>query len=177
MRVITYIFIQTALHHSSSNICTEDLVKNGADVNIADINGEIPLHHIAKSTHSQTKLIAIAESLINSNTDVNIRDKYGETPLHHACRHDRVELADLLITFGAAVRITNFKKRPPIFYTTPSSKVRTSKVFCLAVSKQRFEDKQQRKFFRYLIKTRIIMLSTNRTELTQIHILVACKRR
>ena len=66
------------------------LIKNGADVNFADVYGQTPLFlaiHI--SDHK------IVELLIKENADVNEVDKYGRNPLHTAI--DVLETSSLSI--------------------------------------------------------------------------------
>ena len=50
--------------------------------------------HDATAKGNEAKVI----SLLKANPDlVNSRDKFGNTPLHFAAKHNRVEIAELLL--------------------------------------------------------------------------------
>lgn len=70
----------TALHLASgyNNIeVAEYLLQHGAQVNIPDKGGLIPLHNAASYGH-----LDVASLLIKYNTNVNATDRWGFTPLH-----------------------------------------------------------------------------------------------
>ena len=57
--------------------CVKFLIKKGADVNIAEVNGCTPLL-IATKLHSGTTVV---RTLISAGADVNMGDSKGTTPL------------------------------------------------------------------------------------------------
>lgn len=57
----------------------ELLIKSGANVNQADINGETPLFNAALSGK-----VKVAELLVDSGADVNFATNRGYSPLHEA---------------------------------------------------------------------------------------------
>ena len=57
----------------------EVLLKNGADVNAKNKDGDTPLHHAARNSNYNT-----VEVLLKNGADVNAKNKNGDTPLHWA---------------------------------------------------------------------------------------------
>ncbi len=55
----------------------KNVIKEGANVNIKNKNGETPLHRAVRLHY-----IELAETLINYGADVNTEDEHGITPLH-----------------------------------------------------------------------------------------------
>ena len=55
------------------------LVRHGADLTAANVDGNTPLHFAASNGHA-----AMAEFLVNNGADVNAANAYGETALHLA---------------------------------------------------------------------------------------------
>lgn len=63
------------------------LLENGAEVNLKDKGGLIPLHNASSFGH-----LEIASLLIECGAEVNHPDKWGYTPLHEAAQKVRVLL-------------------------------------------------------------------------------------
>ena len=84
----------------------EQLIKNGADVNITNEYGSTPLHY-AKTTE-QTKL------LLEAGANPNTKNNFGETPLHF---HQTKEQLKLLIDAGANINIQNNYGETRLFYS------------------------------------------------------------
>eukprot|EP01046_Picozoa_sp_COSAG06_P070621 COSAG06_NODE_19829_length_820_cov_1.643551_1_plen_82_part_10 len=55
------------------------LVREGANVNAVDGNGNTPLHNAAISGHAEA-----VEALARAGAEVNAVNQYGNTPLHLA---------------------------------------------------------------------------------------------
>ena len=70
----------------------------GADVNVMDEDGWIPLHYATANDHKE-----LAELLIAKGANVNAKSDEGGTPLHYAAIKGHKELAELLIANGADV--------------------------------------------------------------------------
>lgn len=58
--------------------------------------------------------IDIVQTILNANPNcVNTKDEDGYTPLHRACYNNNIELAKLLIQYGADMNaLTDFKWTP-----------------------------------------------------------------
>ncbi len=80
----------------------ELLLKNGANVSLADNRGITPLHMAAQSGSA-----TIAEILINKGADLNAQrsDEQNWTPLHYAAFMDRSGVVSLLASSGCDLNI------------------------------------------------------------------------
>ena len=83
----------------------------GADVNVMDEDGWIPLHYATANDQKETVELLIAEG-----AEVNVKDKYDGTPLHSATANDHKEIAQLLIANGADVNAKNLDGDTPLDY-------------------------------------------------------------
>lgn len=75
------------------------LLSKGANVNLADSNGNTPLHCVVKKNPDVVKLF------IENNADVNAKDRHGRTPLFYA----RDESIALLVKAGAEINYQTSK--------------------------------------------------------------------
>jgi len=71
-------------------------VKNGADVDYADEDGDTLLLHAASSND-----FYLAKALIDNGAEIQYRNSDGSTALHYAVQYGGPELVELLITAGA----------------------------------------------------------------------------
>ena len=72
----------------------EELIRNGANVNEINKNGETPLFYLEN--------VSIAKLFIAHGADVDAKNQYGCTPLFYA---DEEEMIQLLIVHGAEVNM------------------------------------------------------------------------
>jgi ankyrin repeat protein len=72
------------------------LLRNGADVEAATVDGWTPLMFAARSGNAD-----MTQLLLANKSDVNRRNKNGQTPLYFAVENDRTATIDLLIKSGA----------------------------------------------------------------------------
>ncbi len=72
------------------------LIKNGADVNLVDKNGDTALIVATRYGHKD-----IPQALINSGADVDATDQYGNTALYYAERRGYMDIAKALVSSGA----------------------------------------------------------------------------
>ncbi len=104
----------------------QDLLEQGADVNVTNYKGQSALHCAAKAGFVEPVRI-----LLDHGADVNAQDRDGDTPLHTACRssiknHQRLQqVVDLLIKNGAKLSAQNNRGR------TPKQVLRRSKTLVL----------------------------------------------
>jgi ankyrin repeat protein len=90
-----------------------ELIENGADVNVADRDGNTPLNRAIEKSHIK-EMEEIAKALIENGADVNMANKNGYTPLHLAVRQNPTEIAPLLIEKGADVNMANKRRVTPL---------------------------------------------------------------
>lgn len=82
---------------------------------IIDINSiyqSSALHAAAMNSKSITVRFLLDKHLC----DVNIKDHNGNTPLHIAFRYKNVDVANLLLAYGARIDILNNDNKTPEFY-------------------------------------------------------------
>ena len=73
------------------------LVQSGADVDLGNANGVVPLHIACREGH-----INAANTLLELNANPNIQThELGLTPAHYAATISRFSILDLLSRFGA----------------------------------------------------------------------------
>jgi ankyrin repeat protein len=88
----------------------EELIKNGADVNAKNIDGDVPLFHVLS--------FDIAQLLIQHGADVNFKNHHYLTPLHLSVqRFNLFKLTKLFIDNGADVNAKTQHGWTPLFYT------------------------------------------------------------
>ena len=85
------------IHHN--NILT--LIKLGASVDMPDIEGETPLHALARGDWRIEQKDLIAKLLVDRGADVNQQDNRGYSPLHDAVIHHSAEMMACLLSLGA----------------------------------------------------------------------------
>lgn len=88
----------TALQAASQNGHLEVikvLLKNGADVEIEDKDGDRAVHHAAFGDEP-----AVVEVLAQSGCDLNARNKRRQTPLHIAVNKGHVGVVKILLELG-----------------------------------------------------------------------------
>lgn len=91
------VYQMSALHFAAAHGNVEIarfLLRNGADINLKDTNGETPLHHAVGDGRTE-----MVELLIALGADVNASDKEGKTPIKGA--NESGQLRKMLLAAGA----------------------------------------------------------------------------
>ena len=110
----------------SGNIIRE-LLLNGADSNIKDIEGETPLHYAAFFCNYEA-LVALLDETINKNLNVNPVDNNGFTPMHWAALNINKTHVELLVNKGADVQVINSQNgKTPLHMSSFNGRFETSK--------------------------------------------------
>ena len=81
---------------------SENLIKERADPNISDYNGNPPLHFAAQNGH-----LKIIEFLVKNTANINQQDSEGWTPLFFAAYNYKPEAVQLLLQHNADVNHVN----------------------------------------------------------------------
>lgn len=89
---------------SQSVDSVEELLDNGAEIDICDEMQETPLHSAVVKTRQS---IDVVKLLISKGANVNAKDQFGQTPLHIAAFNENSKLATLLIHSGADLSAKN----------------------------------------------------------------------
>ncbi len=74
-----------------------NLIKNGADVTLADKYKNTALHYAISSELSDEEKINLITELIAHDADINIKNRYGKTPLMLAEAHNQFKIIELLL--------------------------------------------------------------------------------
>ena len=96
----SYSLLHAALHAAliyGNKEIAEMLIAKGANLNIQDEDGDVPLHIAVANGNNE-----IVELLLKKEADINIAGAYGLTPLHIAvAQDDKKTVALLLISKGS----------------------------------------------------------------------------
>jgi hypothetical protein len=89
--------------------CVERLIVTGADPNVTDITGWLPLHYASSGGHD-----ACVKKLIEAGADVEVVNAYGHTPLHCAAWKGRDTVCKTLVAAGANPNVVNSDGNTPL---------------------------------------------------------------
>jgi hemoglobin len=108
---------RTLLHYASGAGCLEvvtSLLRLGADPEIQDTGGHTPLYRVANGCASKAGP-EIVKALVQAGADVNACTGVTRaTALHMAARRRHVEIARVLLDFGAAMETRDSKGDTPL---------------------------------------------------------------
>lgn len=99
--------------HWASGLNAQQVIRTAIEANLPvnECNklGQTPLHvHCAQSAS-----LPIVVTLLAHEADVLQPDKEGNSPLHIACLHGHVDIAKVLVVFGASVSLRNVANATP----------------------------------------------------------------
>ena len=100
-------FIQSILKNDNELI--KELIKQGANVNAKDLDGNTPLHFA--SCHNNPEIIKL---LIEKGAKVNAKSNNKNTPLHLAIDYNNIEIITLLLNQEADVKAEGNNKNTPL---------------------------------------------------------------
>ena len=83
-----------ALEYESNRVA-KFLINKGADIDVVNKRGQIPLHLVATKN--------LARRILEKGGDPDARDNTGMTPLHYAADYDNPEVAELLASVSSDV--------------------------------------------------------------------------
>jgi ankyrin repeat protein len=109
--------LHRAVEYGNNTQVATGLVRLGAKVNIADLDGDTPLHMTALYGD-----ITNVEELIRLGAKVNIQNNHGDTPLHTAVMEGNMAVSQNLIKNGANVVIQNKNGHTPLHLAALSGK-------------------------------------------------------
>uniref|UniRef100_K1RLA6 Ankyrin-3 n=1 Tax=Magallana gigas TaxID=29159 RepID=K1RLA6_MAGGI len=91
------------------------LLDKGANVNVKDVRGNLPIHHAAMKGHFE-----VVQILLDAGSEVNTQEKNGWTPLHCAAYWNRLDVVKCLLKNSADVSIQNKDERTALHETARS---------------------------------------------------------
>lgn len=125
--------IQLVLHHAAfvgDGVATSRLLKQGADPNAIDKEGQVALHKVSRYGR-----LEVARSLMKYEADPRKHDKSGRTPLHEAADssfNDSGELVQLFLEHGANAGARDMNQRTALH---EAAKNRSTTVIELLIQK------------------------------------------
>lgn len=101
----------TPLHEATNHLdIFEVLLRQGADGNIPNIDGNIPLHYLVRRKFQPlqySKLAQAWQKMLDSGVNLDHANTEGETALHCACRHGQSLFTRWLIERSSNLNVTN----------------------------------------------------------------------
>ena len=117
--------------HYACNIDSVDivryLVENGANINVQDVDGDIPISWALARGHKD-----IAKLLIEKGADLNISNNNGYTLLHWAAFSSDGEIAQLFIDKGVNLNTVDFEHKTALHHAGERENVEVAKVLIKA---------------------------------------------
>jgi len=88
------------------------LLAAGADSNLSNRQGQVPLHCAAANGFEKT-----VKALLENGADPTIADKNASTPLHNAAFNADINVIKLLINTGANIQVVDKHGHTPLYGT------------------------------------------------------------
>lgn len=119
-------YVYDDLHRAAcdgDSAAAESLIKNGANVNLADDEGNTPLFWAVSGCSSMDAVYPvtdghqyIASVLIQNGASVNTPNIYGETPLHWSAAWGNATITNSLISQGASMTAVDAYESTPLHW-------------------------------------------------------------
>ena len=92
-------------HHETA----KTLIDHGADLNMADENGSVPVHFACRNGHME-----LTRLLLQKNADISLKNSHGWTPLHIASNRGYREICELLLQRDSEIDPANIHDWTPL---------------------------------------------------------------
>lgn len=103
---------RTPLMVAKSALMMELLLKNNANVNLKDNQGQTALHHLVERPKKFLNKIEAIKALVENGADINEKNLKGQTPLMQST----ADAMCLLLESGADVNMCDIEKATPLHY-------------------------------------------------------------
>lgn len=93
------------------------LINHGADINIKNYYGELPIHNVM--IFNEDKTVELLKKMLTNDDwigNINSQTNGGFTPLHYAIYRGNIEKVELLLSHGAYVNLQDEYGNTPLHY-------------------------------------------------------------
>jgi uncharacterized protein len=108
---------------ANDSASAQQLIKNKADVNVAESDGTTLLHYAAYHDDA-----ALVESLLKAGAKASVANKFGSTPLSEATTRGDAKIVALLLKAGADPNVGNSDGQTPLLTVARTSNVEVAKL-------------------------------------------------
>ena len=112
--------------------CFEELLQNGADVNVVDCDNKTPLHYTAENRWNRD-VVTMMSRLIEKGVEVDAKDKDEATPLHLSCKKGTVDAVKFLLNQKASIQNRDRSGKDALLYAVLDIDQDTSEVLRLLI--------------------------------------------
>jgi len=131
-------YLRSELYDDASPGIIKILVAAGADLNVADDNGETPLMLLASQDFSETAIVALLKE--GARASINAKDQQGRTALMLAAQTGFVERIKKLLDAGASINMRDNKRQTALTYAALGYSARSDIIRFLVAAGLRADD-------------------------------------
>ena len=121
------------------------LLEKGADCNIKNAAGQMPIHVAMAMLNREENYVDIVNLLIDHHTDLNVCNNVNDTPLHMAVKAGHLEIVRKLIQKGAGFDSLDNNHCTPLWLAVSNGKKEIVKVLIDAGADVNIPDNRNRK--------------------------------